>query len=144
MGSENKGVDQLRFICPSDLMHPFYLQENSNGDEIYNSLKYVRPGNAFEPAFQLMEKVQVNGSQAHPLFSYLRDQLPFPSDDDRTFMKDPKSIIWEPVTRTDISWNFEKFLITPEGQPYKRYGRYFETIKIKPDIEELIKNFNVT
>ena len=137
-------ADQLRFICPSDLKHLVYFQENSNGDEIHNSLKYVRPGNGFEPAFQLMEKVQVNGSQAHPLFSYLRDQLPFPSDDDRTFMKDPKSIIWEPVTRTDISWNFEKFLITPEGQPYKRYGRYFETIKIKPDIEELIKNFNVT
>ena len=91
-----------------------------------------------------MEKVQVNGSKAHPLFSYLRDQLPFPSDDDRSFMKDPKSIIWEPVSRTDISWNFEKFLITPEGQPYKRYSRYFETNNIKPDIEELIKNFNVT
>lgn len=119
------------------------MQENSNGEEIYNSLKYVRPGNGFVPAFQLMEKVQVNGNQAHPVFSYLRDQLPFPSDDNRSFMKDPKSIIWEPVTRTDIAWNFEKFLITPEGKPYQRYSRYYETVKLKSDIEELIKKFGV-
>ena len=51
-------------------------------------------------------------------------------------MKDPKSIIWEPVTRTDIAWNFDQFLITPEGQSYKRYSRYFETINLKPGIEE--------
>ena len=107
------------------------------------SLKYVRPGNGFVPDFDLMEKVQVNGKSAHPIFEYLRDQLPFPEDDSRSLMKDPKSIIWEPVTRTDLSWNFEKFLITPEGKPWKRYSRYYETIKLQSDIEKLIEEFHV-
>ena len=121
------------------------FQENSEDpDEIYKILKHVLPGNGFVPAFHLMEKVEVNGNKAHPLFRYLCDELPFPSDDFRFFMKDPKLVIWQPVLRTDVAWNFEKFLIDPEGRPYKRYSRYFENINIKPDIEELIKKFNVT
>ena len=119
------------------------MQENAKGEEIYQSLKHVRPGNGFVPDFQLMEKVDVNGKTSHPIFKYLRDQLPFPDDDSRSLMNDPKCIIWEPVTRTDISWNFEKFLITPEGNPWKRYSRYFETKDIKPDIEQLIEKFNL-
>ena len=35
----------------------FGHQENSNGDEILNSLKYVRPGCEFEPKCILFEKV---------------------------------------------------------------------------------------
>ena len=35
-------------------------------------------------------------------------------------MTDPKFIIWSPVTRADIAWNFEKFLINKDGIPIKR------------------------
>jgi glutathione peroxidase len=33
-------------------------QENSNGQEILNALKFVRPGNGFEPKAIMFDKVQ--------------------------------------------------------------------------------------
>ncbi|KAK3583306.1 hypothetical protein CHS0354_038916 [Potamilus streckersoni] len=128
----------LGFPC-----NQFGHQENGNNDEILNSLKYVRPGNGFEPTFPIMEKCDVNGSNSHPLFQFLRDKLPLPSDDPVSLMSHTKNIIWEPVTRTDISWNFEKFLIAPDGMPYKRYSRQFQTINIQNDIKGLIQKFGL-
>jgi len=102
------------------------------------SLKYVRPGNGFEPKFQLLQKVDVNGKDAHPLFVFLKEMLPFPSDDSFSLMNDPKCIIWSPVCRNDVSWNFEKFLIGPDGEPFKRYSRRFLTSDIEGDIKRLL------
>lgn len=119
------------------------LQENGNGEEILNALEHVRPGKGFKPKFPLFEKCDVNGKDAHPIFVYLRERLPLPSDDAVSFMKSPLSIIWEPVTRTDIAWNFEKFLIDPDGKPFKRYSRYFQTINIQSDIKMLIEKHKV-
>ncbi len=42
------------------------------------------------------------------------------------------------LNRTDIMWNFEKFLIGKDGVPAKRYSKNFETINIKDDIEKLL------
>lgn len=102
------------------------------------SLKYVRPGNGYEPKFQLLEKVDVNGKNAHPLFSFLKEKLPFPSDEPMPFMSDPKFIIWSPVCRNDIAWNFEKFLIGSDGVPFKRYSWRFLTSGIDGDIKKLL------
>jgi len=54
-------------------------------------------------------------------------------------MDDPSSIIWKPVKRSDISWNFEKFLVCPDGLPVKRYSKSFLTADIENDIEELLE-----
>ena len=43
------------------------------------------------------------------------------------------------MSRNDIGWNFEKFLINQEGRPVRRYSAYFETIAIAKDIETLLK-----
>lgn len=121
----------------------FGHQENGNGEEIYDSLKYVRPGKEFIPHFHLMEKCLVNGTHAHPIFQFLRDRLQSPSDDSVSLMQKVNHIVWEPVTRTDISWNFEKFLITPDGKPYKRFSKNFQTINIQHDIKELITKYKL-
>lgn len=131
----DKGLVILGVPC-----NQFGHQENCKNDEILTSLKYVRPGNGFEPKFHLLEKVDVNGKDAHPLFEYLKEKLPFPCDDPMALMADPKFIIWSPVKRNDVSWNFEKFLVSPEGEPYKRYSRRFFTSDIEADIKELLKN----
>ncbi|RVE73135.1 hypothetical protein OJAV_G00047210 [Oryzias javanicus] len=117
----------------------FGHQENGRNDEILNCLEYVRPGNGFAPNFQLLEKVDVNGKDAHPLFVFLKEKLPAPCDDAVALMTDPKYVIWSPVCRSDVSWNFEKFLITADGEPYKRYSKNFFTINIEADIKELLK-----
>jgi len=117
----------------------FGHQENSNGEEILNSLRHVRPGNGFEPKAVMMDKVEANGENEHAVFKWLKKRLPHPSDDTESLMADPKFCIWKPLKRTDISWNFEKFLISPDGTPIKRYSRHFLTSSIEDDIKKLLK-----
>ncbi|KAJ8259797.1 hypothetical protein GJAV_G00173560 [Gymnothorax javanicus] len=128
-----KGLVVLGVPC-----NQFGHQENCKNDEIMQSLKYVRPGKGFEPKFQLLEKVDVNGKDADPLFLFLKSKLPFPSDDPTSLMTDPRNIIWSPVCRNDIAWNFEKFLVGPDGEPFKRYSRCFLTSDIEGDIKKLL------
>lgn len=124
----------LGFPC-----NQFGYQENCTNEEILNSLKYVRPGAGFEPNFTLFQKCQVNGQDVHPVFAYLKAHLPAPADEPSAFMGDPKFVVWSPVRRDDLSWNFEKFLVGPEGEPFKRYSPKFQTIAIEPDIQRLLK-----
>ncbi|KAL6030533.1 hypothetical protein STEG23_007332 [Scotinomys teguina] len=114
-------------------------EENCQNEEILNSLKYVRPGGGYQPTFSLTQKCEVNGQNEHPVFAYLKDKLPYPYDDPFSLMTDPKLIMWSPVRRSDVAWNFEKFLIGPEGEPFRRYSRTFQTIHIEPDIKRLLK-----
>lgn len=51
-----------------------HLQQEPGGSdlEILNGIRYVRPGNNFEPKMTLFRKIEVNGAREHPLFSYLK------------------------------------------------------------------------
>ena len=64
--------------------------------------------------------------------------MPHPSDDYESLIGDPKFIIWKPVKRSDISWNFEKFLIDQSGKPVKRFSKSFQTCNIDKDIDKLL------
>ncbi|KFQ51324.1 Glutathione peroxidase 1, partial [Nestor notabilis] len=107
----------LGFPC-----NQFGFQENGTNEEILNILKHVRPGGGFEPNFTLFQKCQVNGTDTHPVFAYLKLHLPTPADEAATLMSEPRFLSWSPVRRSDISWNFEKFLVGPEGEPFRRYS----------------------
>jgi glutathione peroxidase len=48
-------------------------------------------------------------------------------------------IQWSPVRRSDITWNFEKFLIDQDGNPVKRYSPKFENADLAADIDALLK-----
>ena len=126
----SKGLSILGFPC-----NQFGHQENCGNSEILSVLKHIRPGNGYEPKFDMFSKVEVNGANAHDVFKYLKQKLPLPSDDQVSLMGNNTFIIWNPVERTDIAWNFEKFLIGADGNPIKRYSKRFETIKIADDIE---------
>lgn len=128
-----KGLAVLGFPC-----NQFGHQENSSEAEIPHLLKHVRPGNNFEPKIEMFSKIDVNGEKSHPIFEWLRRSLPAPHDNTISLMTDPKLIIWSPVTRTDVSWNFEKFLIGPDGTPFRRYSAKYETKDIAQDIECLL------
>uniref|UniRef100_A0A672V1Q5 glutathione peroxidase n=1 Tax=Strigops habroptila TaxID=2489341 RepID=A0A672V1Q5_STRHB len=107
----------LGFPC-----NQFGFQENGTNEEILSILKHVRPGGGFEPNFTLFQKCQVNGTDTHPVFAYLKLHLPTPADEASTLMSEPRFLSWSPVRRSDISWNFEKFLVGPEGEPFRRYS----------------------
>jgi glutathione peroxidase len=73
----------------------------------------------FGVTFQLTEKIMVNGRNTHPVFRYLKDQLP-----------------GKPGKR--IKWNFTKFLITPEGKPCKRYAPTSKPASLEEDIISIL------
>ena len=128
-----RGFAILGFPC-----NQFGHQENCTNSEILNSLKYVRPGNGFVPKIEMFGKVLVNGQDVHPLFAYLKEQLPYPEDNPTSLMDNPQLIIWSPLLRSDVSWNFEKFLVDSSGTPFKRYSAKFPTADIASDIEALL------
>jgi len=70
--------------------------------------------------FQLTEKVEVNGSNTHPVFKFLKEEL-------------------GGLFGNKIKWNFTKFLITPDGKPYKRYAPMTKPAKIRKDVEKVLK-----
>ena len=84
-------------------------------------------------------QVLVNGEGEHEVFSWLKGQMPLPSDDGVSMMANPKFIIWQPVKRSDIAWNFEKFLVDQTGKPFKRYSKKFQTCHISADIDKLLQ-----
>ena len=67
-GKYKCGFNILAFPC-----NQFHYQEpGANAREIMNGLKYVRPGGGFEPNFPLFQKIQVNGAQEDPIYTFVK------------------------------------------------------------------------
>jgi glutathione peroxidase len=75
----------------------------------------------FGVSFPLFKKVDVNGSDAHPLFVQLKKQAPGLLGSER------------------IKWNFTKFLIGKDGQLVKRFAPLTKPEDLKSEIEALLK-----
>jgi len=61
----------------------------------------------FDADFPHFAQVDVNGSNAHPLFKFLKDNV--------------KGTSW--IFGSAVTWNFEKFLVDRDGVPISRYGK---------------------
>jgi len=133
----------LGFIC-----NQFGHQSNGNEADFSQILKHVRPGNGFQlkPQVELFAKCMVNGPDALPMFKWLKDRQKVPfgdagdnkgngvADNDAITQTD-SSVLWSPIARGDIGWNFEKFLVDPDGKFVRRYSRYHLIGDIEPDID---------
>jgi len=71
-------------------------------------------------SFPMFSKVDVNGENAHPLFSYLKSALPG-------------------LITNRVKWNFTKFVIDAEGNPVKRYAPITSPLKMEELIVSLLK-----
>ena len=71
--------------------------------------------------FQLSQKVNVNGKDAHPIFQFLKSKS-------------------KGLLGGAIKWNFTKFLIAPDGESIKRYAPNTVPEDIRSDIEALLPN----
>jgi len=71
-------------------------------------------------SFLLGEKIEVNGSNTHPLYNFLKSKAP--------------GILGS----KKIKWNFTKFLIDRKGVVYKRFAPYAKPSQISSYIEKLI------
>lgn len=70
-------------------------------------------------SFPMFSKINVNGSDAHPIYKYLKKELKgFPG--------------------SEIKWNFGKFMVDKNGKPYKRFSPTTTPEKLREDIEKLL------
>jgi len=103
----DKGLAVLGFPC-----NQFANQDPGDEAHIANFCQ-----KNYGVSFQMMGKVKVNGSEAHPLYQWLTAQAP--------------GILGSKA----IKWNFTKFLIGKDGRVIKRYAPQDTPAKIAHDIE---------
>lgn len=106
---KDKGLEILGFPC-----NQFAGQEPGGKDEIESCLLN------YGVDFQMFDKVEVNGKDAHPIFKYLKKELPG-------------------TLGGRIKWNFTKFLLDKDGNPVKRFSPTTKPEKIEKDIQTLLK-----
>ena len=49
-------------------------------------------------------------------------------------------LFWEPMRITDIKWNFEKFLVGPDGKPVMRWHPSVQMSEVKADIYKYLQD----
>lgn len=106
---KDKGLEILDFPC-----NQFGSQAPGTEEEIQSfcTLKY-------KTTFPLFAKIEVNGKDEDPLYTYLKSQK-------------------GGFLGNDIKWNFTKFLVSRDGRVVDRYGSLTKPEKIEKDILKLL------
>jgi len=106
----DKGLEILAFPC-----NQFGSQEPGNSEQIK---KFAQE--KYGVTFTLFQKIDVNGQNEHPLYTYLKSST--------------KSLLGQ-----SIKWNFTKFLIDRNGTPVKRFGSGDNPSSFESDIKALLE-----
>lgn len=107
----NKGLKVIGFPC-----NQFKNQEPVGDGEMANVCQLN-----YGVTFDFSHKLEVNGKNAHPLFSALKSYAPGFAGSQ------------------SIKWNFTKFLIAPNGQSIERFAPITKPHKLKKAIENLLR-----
>lgn len=105
----DRGLVVLGFPCDQ-----FAHQEPGSSDEIGEFCQ-----KNYGVTFPMFEKIEVNGSGAHPLYRWLRSEK-------------------GGLLGSAIKWNFTKFLVGRDGAVIERYGPKTEPADLKKDIERAL------
>jgi len=106
----DQGFEIIAFPC-----NQFGFQESGTNQQIKEL------ASTYGVDFLLMDKVEVNGQNAHPLWKFLKQQ---------TQVK-------------DVAWNFSKFLITRKGRVFAQYEPSTEPQQLEPDILTLLQDNSI-
>jgi glutathione peroxidase len=105
-----RGLEVLGFPC-----NQFGAQEPGDAAEIGAFCQ-----KNYGVSFQMFDKIEVNGSGAHPLYQWLTKSAPG-------------------ILGTEaIKWNFTKFLLGRDGKVFKRYAPQTTPAALEGDIERLL------
>ena len=94
----------------------------------------------FDIQFPQFDKIDVNGANEHPLYTYLKSQKGFGGFD----TTDQRGKFMDEMMRkqdadydkkSDIKWNFTKFLISSDGRVLKRYEPTDKMSTIEADMQ---------
>lgn len=105
----DRGLVVLGFPC-----NQFGHQEPGDADEIKNfcNLRY-------DVTFPMMEKIDVNGKDAHPLYDWLKSEK-------------------GSILGSRIKWNFTKFLVGKDGQVVDRFSPTTKPENMRDAIEKVL------
>ncbi len=127
----DKGLEILDFPC-----NQFGHQAPGDEGEIHEfcTAKY-------KTQFDQLAKIDVNGENEEPLFTFLKEQAP---DEEVRGMKN--KIIMKQIAKisetfkkpSDIKWNFTKFLVDRSGSVVKRYDPTSDPADFDAEIAALI------
>ena len=105
-----QGLEILVFPC-----NQFANNEPGTNEEIAKIYK-----EQFGLNLRIMNKVNVNGPDAIPLYEWIKVEKP------------------GVLGFKGIKWNFEKFLVTKNGKVFKRYSSVKTPLSLSDDIERLL------
>ena len=125
----SEGLEILDFPC------------NQFGQQAPGTIQEIRQfcSANFDIQFPQFDKIEVNGVNEHPLYTYLKAQKGFSGfdvNDQRGKMMDgmlrKKDADYD--KKSDIKWNFTKFLVSRDGRVLKRYEPTDQMADIETDI----------
>ena len=107
---QDQGLEVLGFPC-----NQFGAQEPGTNEEVksFCDLNY-------NVSFKMFDKIDVNGSDASPLFKFLKHESPG-------------------IMGTEaIKWNFTKFLVNKDGQVMKRFAPKDGESEIESELQKIL------
>jgi glutathione peroxidase len=124
-----KGLEILGFPC-----NQFMEQEPGTDDEIKEFCQVN-----YNVTFPVFSKIDVNGPDTAPLYSYLRTEAP--GDFGPAFggfYDFIASTFPDRIGTDEIKWNFTKFLVGRDGEVIRRYEPLVTPEEIRADLEQLL------
>ena len=106
----DRGLVILGFPC-----NQFKNQEPGSEQEIKEFCRLT-----YGVSFEMFAKIEVNGENAHPLYTHLKNECP--------------GLLG---SRT-IKWNFTKFIVDSSGRVVKRFSPATEPVDLEGDIIQLL------
>lgn len=126
----SQGLEILDFPC-----NQFLHQAPGSDAEIVSfcQLKYG-------VTFKTFAKIEVNGDQAEPLFSYLKEKAPDDCENAESgaFFKKALLKMAQALAGSAIKWNFTKFLVDRQGNVVARFAPNIKPEEIENHIAKLL------
>ena len=129
--SKKRGLVCIGFPCTQ-----FKEQDPGSDSEIQEFCRLN-----YGVTFQIMKKIDVNGADEHPIFTWLKAQAP--TEEYKGLKAKATHTLLKGLSTTakkesDIKWNFTKFLISRDGTVVKRYAPTTEPKDFEKDIEAML------
>ena len=91
--------------------------------------------------FQIMKKVDVNGDDEHPVFTFLKAQAP--TEEYKGLKAKATHTMLKGISKSakkegDVLWNFTKFLVAKDGTTVQRFAPTTEPKEIEKAIEKML------
>ena len=128
---KDQGLVIIGFPCDQ-----FAHQEPGSNEEI---AEFCRINHGV--TFPLMGKIDVNGSNAHPVFAYLKENAQ--PEESKGLKAKATALLFKAISKSvekdsDIKWNFTKFLISRDGSVIKRFEPTTTPEAIEKDIQGML------